>query len=351
MIPHLTVRCQPFHVQWPREGAAGAGKDAMEHVRLGRSGLRVSRLCLGTMNFGNFTPEDESRAIMNRALERGVDFFDTADVYGGEAGRGATEEILGRWFAESPARRDAVVLATKVYGKMGEGPNDGRLSAFHIRAACEASLRRLRTDRIDLYQMHHVDRDTPWEEIWQAMDLLVQQGKVLYVGSSNFAAWHIAEANAAARARGSLGIVSEQSIYNLRNRVVELEVMPACRALGVAVIPWAPLGGGFLCGALAEAKTGRRTREPLRKSVERLRPQLERYENLCRELGRAPAEVALAWVLANPGVTSPIVGPRTLGQLEESLAAASHPLPAEAAAKLDAIWPGPGGAAPEAYAW
>lgn len=333
------------------EGASRAGKDPMEHLRLGRSGLRVSRLCLGTMNFGNYTPEGESRAIMNRALELGIRFFDTADVYGGEAGRGATEEILGRWFAEAPARRDEVVLATKVYGRMGEGPNDGRLSAYHIRAACEASLRRLRTDRIDLYQMHHVDRETPWEEIWQAMDLLVQQGKVLYVGSSNFAAWHIAVANAAARERGSLGLVSEQSIYNLRNRTVELEVLPACRELGVAVVPWAPLGGGLLCGALEAAKAGRRTREPLRKSAERLRPQLERYESLCRELGREPADVALAWVMANPAVTAPIVGPRTLAQLEANAASASRALEPEALAKLDAVWPGPGGPAPEAYAW
>lgn len=330
----------------------------MDHVRLGRSGLRVSRLCLGTMNFGNFTPEEESRAIMDRALEAGINFFDTADVYGGEAGRGVTEEILGRWLAQGGGRRDGLVLATKVYGKMGEGPNDGRLSAYHIRSACEASLRRLRTDRIDLYQMHHVDRDTSWEEIWQAMDVLVQQGKVLYAGSSNFAAWHIVQANAAARERGSLGLVSEQSIYSLRNRAVELEVIPACQGSGVAVLPWAPLGGGILCGVLddrfgliQEAKTGRRTREPLRKSVEKLRPQLESYERFCRELGRAPADVALAWVLANPGVTSPIVGPRTLQQLEENLAAASLALAPDALAKLDAIWPGPGGPAPEAYAW
>src|SRR5881296_3372849 len=201
----------------------------MEYAHLGRSGLRVSRLCLGTMNFGPQTTEADSFAIMNRAHELGINFFDTADVYGWKTGEGVTEQILGRWFAQGGGRRDRTVLATKVYGKMGEWPNESRLSALHIRRACEGSLRRLQTDRIDLFQMHHVDRDTPWEEIWQAMETLVQQGKVLYVGSSNFAGWHIAQANEAARIRHFMGLVSEQSLYNLARRTVELEVVPACQ--------------------------------------------------------------------------------------------------------------------------
>src|SRR5438876_8693069 len=198
----------------------------MDHVRLGQSGLRVSRLCLGTMNFGPLTSESDSFAIMGRALELGIVFFDTADVYGWRTGEGVTEQIIGRWLAQGGGRRDRIVLATKVYGTMGPGPNDRRLSAYHIRRACEESLRRLQTDHLDLYQMHHVDRGTPWEEIWQAMDLLVGQGKVVYVGSSNFAGWHIVAANEAAKRRNSFGLVSEQSFYNLKTRTIELEVVP-----------------------------------------------------------------------------------------------------------------------------
>src|SRR5881409_757061 len=230
----------------------------MDYVHLGQSGLRVSRLCLGTMNFGPLTSESDSFAIMDRALELGIVFFDTADVYGWRTGEGVTEQIIGRWLAQGGGRRERIVLATKVYGRMGPGPNDGRLSAYHIRQACEGSLRRLRTDHIDLYQMHHIDRDTPWDELWQAMELLVQQGKVLYVGSSNFAGWHIALAQAAATARHFLGLVSEQSLYNLAARTVELEVLPACRALGLGVIPWSPLAGGLLGGALEQVAAGRR---------------------------------------------------------------------------------------------
>src|SRR5438270_10780300 len=192
---------------------------------------------------------------------------------------------------------------------MSEWPNRSRLSARHIRDACEASLRRLQTDHIDLYQMHHVDRDTPWDEIWQAMELLVAQGKVIYVGSSNFAGWHIAAGNEAARRRGSLGLVSEQSLYNLAARTVELEVLPACQAYGVGLIPWSPLGGGFLGGALQKLSEGRRASEGMQRRVEKNRAQLEAYEALCRELGEAPADVALAWLLRNSVVTAPIIGP------------------------------------------
>ena len=229
----------------------------MEHTHLGRTGLLVSRLCLGTMNFGPETSEEDSGVIMDRALDEDINFFDTANVYGWKKGEGVTEQILGRWFAKGGGRRDKVVLATKAFGSMGDWPNENKLSALNIRRACEASLQRMQTDHIDLYQMHHVDRDTPWDEIWQAMDLLVQQGKVLYVGSSNFAGWHIAKANETARARHSLGLVSEQSLYNLAERSIELEVLPACRDYGLGVIPWSPLLGGLLGGALRKAREGR----------------------------------------------------------------------------------------------
>ncbi len=323
----------------------------MQYVHLGRTGLRVSRLCLGTMNFGPLTSEGDSFALMDRAREAGINFFDTANVYGWRRGEGVTEQIIGRWLAQGGGRRESIVLATKVYAAMGEGPNDSRLSAYHIRRACDESLRRLQTDRIDLYQMHHVDRETPWDEIWQAMEQLVAAGKVVYVGSSNFAGWQIAQANARAAARHFLGLVSEQSLYNLSARTVELEVLPACRAHGVGVIPWSPLAGGLLGGALQKAKEGRRASERLQKSVEKYRAQLETYEGLCRELGESPADVALAWLLANPAVTAPIIGPRTMEQLTGSLRALEITLSAEQLARLDRIWPGPGGEAPEAYAW
>ncbi len=315
--------------------------------RLGRTGLRVSPLCLGTMNFGTATEEPEAHAIMDRALELGLNFFDTANTYGG----GRTEEIVGRWLRGGAGRRDRVVLATKVYGGRDPWPNTSRLSARHIRAACEASLRRLQTDHIDLYQMHHVDRDTPWEEIWQAMDLLVAQGKVIYVGSSNFAAWHIVQANEHAHRRGSLGIVSEQSLYNLNARMVELEVLPACLASGVGVLPWSPLAGGLLGGALHEVGQGRRSSERQQAAIQANRSKLEAWEAFCAELGAPPAAVALAWLLANPAVTAPIVGPRTRDQLDGAMGALEVELGQRELEALDRIFPGPGGPAPEAYAW
>jgi aryl-alcohol dehydrogenase-like predicted oxidoreductase len=323
----------------------------MELTHLGRTGLLVSRLCLGTMNFGPETSEEDSFAIMDRALDEGINFFDTANVYGWKKGEGVTEQILGRWFAKGGGRRDKVVLATKVYGSMGDWPNQSRLSALSIRRACEGSLRRMQTDHIDLYQMHHVDRDTPWDELWQAMDLLVQQGKVLYVGSSNFAGWHIAQANEAARARGSLGLVSEQSLYNLATREIALEVLPACRDYGVGVIPWSPLFGGLLGGALRKAQEGRAAGEQQRQRLEDHRRQVEEYEAFCDELGERPADVALAWLLRQPGVTAPITGPRAMEQFEQSLRALEVDLDDKALERLDQIWPGPGGPAPEAYAW
>lgn len=299
------------------------------------------------MNFGPRTSEADSFTIMDRALDVGINFFDTANRYGATE----TESIIGRWFAQGGQRRDKVILATKVFGAMSEWPNMSRLSARHIRDACDASLRRLQTDHIDLYQMHHVDRDTPWDEIWQAMDLLVAQGKVIYVGSSNFAAWNIVEAVEAARRRSSLGLVSEQSLYNLTARTVELEVIPASKAYGVGILPWSPLGGGLLGGVLDGATEGRRADERLQRRIEALRPQLEAWEKLCADLGERPADVALAWLLANPGVTAPIIGPRTLEQFTDSLRALDVHLDADTLASLDKIFPGPGGQAPEAYAW
>jgi aryl-alcohol dehydrogenase-like predicted oxidoreductase len=287
----------------------------MEYVNLGRTGLKVSRLCLGTMNFGPLTDEASSFAIMDRALDLGINFFDTANVYGWKLGEGITENIIGRWLAQG-GRREKIVLATKVFGRMGEAPNERRLSAYHIRRACEDSLVRLRTDHIDLYQMHHIDRETPWEEIWQAMELLVQQGKVLYIGSSNFAALHIAQAQCAAKERHFMGLVSEQSLYNLNARMIELEVIPACRAFGLGLIPWSPLAGGLLGGVLEKQEQGRRNSERLQDAVEKHRSQIEAYESLCREIGERPADVALAWMLHNPVVTSPIIGPRTIEQLD-----------------------------------
>ena len=323
----------------------------MQYSQLGRTGLQVSRLCLGTMNFGPQTTEEDSYRIMDRALERGINFFDTANVYGWKLGEGVTEQIVGRWWAQGGGRRDKVVLATKVFGKMGEWPNESRLSALHIRKACEGSLRRLQTDYIDLYQMHHVDRNTPWEEIWQAMEVLVQQGKVLYVGSSNFAGWHITQANEAAKQRHFLGLVSEQSLYNLLDRMIELEVIPACEHYGLGVIPWSPLAAGILGGALQKANEGRRAQPRNQERIEKHRAQLEAYEGLCAEMGESPANVALAWLLSNPVVTAPIIGPRTLEQLDETLRTLDINLSDEVKQRLDSIFPGPGGTAPEAYAW
>ncbi len=323
----------------------------MEYTHLGRTGAMVSRLCLGTMNFGPQTSEAESHTIMERALDAGVNLLDTANGYGRPIKPGLTEEIIGRWFAQGGGRREKVVLATKVYGTMGDWPNEGRLSALHIRQSCEDSLRRLQTDHIDLYQMHHIDRDTPWDEIWQAMDNLVKAGKVIYVGSSNFAAWNIVQANETAGQRGSLGLVSEQSLYNLNARTIELEVVPACAAYGVGIIPWSPLGGGLLSGVLQEREGGRCSTEHMRGLVEKNRGKLERWEAFCAELGEHPVDVALAWLLANPAVTAPIIGPRTMEQFEGSLRAVEIHLTPDALRQLDEIWPGPGGQAPEAYAW
>lgn len=325
----------------------------MEYVHLGRSGLRVSPLCLGTMNFGPITTEADSWNIMDRAVAAGINFIDTADGYGRPIRPGYTEEIIGRWFAQGDQRRDRVVLATKVYSPMGDGPNDGRLSAKHIREACDASLRRLQTDYIDLYQMHHIDRQTPWDEVWQAIEYLYQAGKILYVGSSNFAGWHIAMAQECAAERHFLGLVCEQSKYNLLTRTAELEVLPACDTYGLGFVPWSPLQGGLLGGVLRKhASGGRRdTDGGVQQGIERHRGQLEEYEALCAEIGEDPAHVALAWLLTNPVVTAPIIGPRLPEQMDNAIRTLEITLSEETLERLDAIFPGPGGPAPEAYAW
>jgi NDP-hexose 2,3-enoyl reductase len=328
----------------------------MEYTNLGRTGLSVSRLCLGTMNFGPQTTEPDSDAIMDRALEHGINFFDTANVYGWKLGEGVTEQIIGRWLAQGGGRRDKVVLATKVHGKMSDWPNDGGLSARHIITACDESLRRLQTDWIDLYQMHHIRREVPWEEIWQAMEILVQQGKVRYVGSSNFAGWHLAAAQESANRRHFLGLVSEQCIYNLLVRHVELEVIPAAQHYGLGIIPWSPLQGGLLSGALRklrEGTAGRTSSGRAAEGIEEHRAALEEFEKLAADLGEDPANVALAWLLAQPGVTAPIIGPRTMDQLDGPLRALEITLSGETLATLDRIFPavGTGGPGPEAWAW
>lgn len=323
----------------------------MEYTHLGRTGLQVSRFCLGTMNFGPRTSEKDSFAIMDKALESGINFIDTANVYGWKTGEGVTEQIVGNWLAQG-GRREKLVIATKVYGRMGQGPNEHHtLSAYHIRRNAEESLRRLKTDHIDLYQMHHVDRTTPWEEIWQAMELLVQQGKVLYVGSSNFAGWHIAQAQEAAKVRNFLGLISEQSLYNLSDRKIELEVIPACLHYGLGLIPYSPLSGGILGGAFGDTHGGRRESEDAKEEIKKKGEALKKYETFCRTLGVEPGAVALAWLLEQPAVTAPIVGPRTMQQIEDNVKAVDLKLDDASLKSLDEIWPGPGGPAPEAYAW
>ncbi|MFG3308500.1 aldo/keto reductase [Streptomyces wuyuanensis] len=329
----------------------------MKYTQLGRTGLKVSRLVLGTMNFGPQTIEADSHTIMDAALGAGLNFFDTANVYGWGENKGRTEEIIGSWFAKGGDRRDKVVLATKVYANMAADgevwPNHDKLSALNIRRAVDASLKRLQTDYIDLYQFHHIDRDTPVEEIWQAIDVLIAQGKILYAGSSNFPGWKIAQTNETARRLGSYGLVSEQCLYNLAERRAEMEVIPAAREYGLGVIPWSPLHGGLLGGVIRkETEGGRRSagRSADALADTSVREKVQAYEDLLDKHGLAPGEVALAWLLTRPGVTGPIVGPRTADQLASALRALELELPEELLKELDAIFPGPG-PSPEAFAW
>ncbi|MDL4815428.1 aldo/keto reductase [Actinomadura opuntiae] len=325
----------------------------MMQVRLGRCGLTVSRLSLGTVNFGGRVEEEDAHRLMDHAVARGVTLIDTADIYGWRVHKGYAEEAIGRWLA-ARGRRDDVVLATKVGNPMSEAPNDRGLSARHIVAACEDSLRRLGTDWIDLYQMHAVDRSVGWDEIWQAMELLVAQGKVRYVGSSNFAGWHLAAAQEAARARHFVGLASEQCVYNLVTRHPELELVPAAEAYGLAVLVWSPLHGGLLGGVLRKLAEGTAVKSAQGRAAAALethRDTLVEYERFCQDLGRDPAEVGLAWVLARPGVTSVVIGPRTPAHVDGALGALDKPLAADELARLDELFPpvGNGGPAPEAW--
>jgi len=322
----------------------------MEYTYLGRSGLQVSKLCLGTMNFGALTPEKEARRIMDKALDVGIIFFDTANVYGGKKGEGITEKIIGKWLTQGGGRRENIVLATKVYGPMGEGVNEKHLSAYHIKKACEDSLTRLKTDHIDLYQMHHVERNTPWDEIWQAMEQLITAGKVIYVGSSNFAGWDIATACETATKRNMIGLVSEQSKYNLVNRKIEREVVPASKYYGVGIIPWSPLEGGLLGGVLKSLGKGRRNSDEIKNKLKNRKDQIEAWKKLCSKIGEEPANAALAWLLHMPGITAPIIGPRTLDQFQKSLRAVEIKFDEEVLKKIDEIFP-PAGEAPQYYAW
>ncbi len=323
----------------------------MEYTHLGRSGLSISRIALGTMNFGSITSEPDSFAIMDSAHEYGINFFDTANRYGGPLGPGATEAIVGRWFAQGGGRREKTVLATKLYGEMSDWPNDGKLSALNIRRALDASLSRLQTDYIDLYQFHHVDRGTPWDEIWQAIEVAIAQGKILYSGSSNFAGWHIGQAQAAAAQRNYIGLSSEQSIYNLLQRDIELEVIPAAQHYGLGVIPWSPLQGGVLGGVLRKDRDGsRRLQGRSAAAVEKNRGQIEAWEDFAAELGHEPGDVALAWLLHQPAVSAPIVGPRIQEHLDAAVRALDVKLDEKALARLDEIFPGYQ-TAPEHYAW
>lgn len=322
----------------------------MQYTHLGRSGLSVSRLCLGTMNFSWTTDQAESFKVMDAAHAKGINFFDTANRYG-RPGPGVTESLIGDWFAQGGGRREKTVLATKLYGAMGEWPNENKLSALNIRRALDASLKRLKTDYVDLYQFHHIDRETPWDEIWQAMEVATQQGKILYAGSSNFAGWHIAKAQGVAANRQYMGLVSEQSIYNLLNRAVELEVLPACLDFGLGVIPWSPLNGGLLGGILKKGNEGQRRLEGRSKeALEKHQPQIEQYEAFCAELGHEPGDVALAWLLHQPAVTCPIIGPRTADHLNAAERAVELKLDESALKRLDEIFPGHK-TAPEDYAW
>jgi aryl-alcohol dehydrogenase-like predicted oxidoreductase len=330
----------------------------MEYTHLGRTGLSVSRLCLGTMNFGPQTEESDSHKIMDAAHDAGINFFDTANVYGRQVSVGKTEEIIGNWFAQGGGRRERTVLATKLYGEMPfEGqpeagwPNSGKLSAVNIRRAIDASLKRLQTDYIDLIQFHHVDRDTPWEEIWQACETAVTQGKITYVGSSNFSGWHIAQAQAAAEKRNFLGLVSEQSFYNLLTRDIEREVVPAAQYYGLGIIPWSPLLGGLLGGVIKKERDGvRRYEGRAKEALEKHRDALTEYENLADELGVAPGDLGLAWTLHRPGITAPIIGPRIQDQLDSAIRAVELKLEQASLDRLDQIFPGYK-TAPEDYAW
>ncbi len=333
----------------------------MTYAKLGRSNLTVSRICLGTMHFGSRNTEKEAFQIMDRALDAGINFFDTANVYGGSAGAGKTEEIIGNWLAQGAGRRERVVLATKVYGVMEKTPfpnEEAGLSAYKVRRHLTDSLRRLRTDHIDLYQAHHIDLRITGEEFWGTFENLVGRGEITYVGTSNFPGWGLAKFQMLAARRGFLGIVSEQGQYNLLNRIPELEVIPAAREFGIGLIPYMPLAGGLL-GGKTKSEPGSRTsvvEAEYRMNVEGNR-QLEEFSAVCRKIGEKEPVVAIAWTLANPVTVSAIVGMRSVENLEGVLRAAELTLDAETMHRLDEIFdinhgrPLQRGEAPKAWAW
>jgi aryl-alcohol dehydrogenase-like predicted oxidoreductase len=298
------------------------------------------------MNFGPHTPTNDAHRILDRAVDAGINLIDTADQYGGSLGVGTTESILGEWLARR-TDRDRLVLATKVHEPMGDGPNDRGLSAAHIRQACDASLTRLGVDHIDLYQLHHLDREASWDEIYAATDRLVAAGKITYLGTSNFPAWVLSAGMERAGIRSTLGPVSEQSLYHLANRTIEMEVIPAAQHYGIGILPWSPLGGGLLAGAASG--TSPRARDA-RDAAPELAARLDAWEQLCADIGHPPATVALSWVRDRPGVVAPIAGVRTEAQLDDALRSLELTLDAEVRSRLDEIFPGPG-PAPEAYAW
>lgn len=323
----------------------------MQYTKLGRTGLWVSRLCLGTMNFGCTTSEKDAFYIMDAALDAGINFFDTANNYGFLTGdQGITETILGKWFAQGGGRREKVVLATKAHEAMGDpndGPNDTPgLSTYKVRRHLEASLKRLGTDHVELHYMHHVDRSVTWNEMWDAYENLFDRGLIDYVGVSNFPAWKIVQAQAAADARHFMGIAVDQEKYNLNVRMPELEVIPACQELGIGVVAWSPLEGGLLSGK-GEATLRRANNKD---NYVKYAAKLAAFSDLCRQAGIPEAEAAQGWLLTRPGLTAPIIGVRTIEQLNSCLNVLDRKLSDDFLAELDKIFPGPG-VAPEAYAW
>lgn len=323
----------------------------MEYRKLGRTGLWVSPLCLGTMNFGAGTDEKEAFYIMDAALDAGINFFDTANNYGFLVGKvGITEEIIGRWFKQGGGRREKTVLATKVHEDMfdnNDGPNTTPgLSAYKIRRHLKKSMERLCTDHVEIYYLHHVDRTVEFGEIFGTMENLRDQGLIDYIGISNFPAWKTAQVQERFQNKNSFGIAVQQEKYSLLTRNIESEVLPACSAYGIGTVAYSPMGGGMLA---CSAEDTLRRRGNKTEAV-RYKAQLEAYSKLCREAGIPERTVALAWLLQKPELTAPIIGPRTPDQLEDSLKALEVTLPEDMLKELDRIFPGPG-VAPESYGW
>ncbi len=314
----------------------------MQYVTLGRTGLKVSRLCLGMMSYGTskwrdwVLDEEDSRPFIRRALELGINFFDTADMYS----RGVSEEVTGRAIRDF-ARRDEVVIATKVYFPMGDKPNQGGLSRKHILEAIDASLRRLGTDYVDLYQIHRWDYETPIEETMEALHDVVRAGKARYLGASSMFAWQFATAQYTAERHGWTRFVSMQNHYNLVYREEEREMIPFCIAQGVGLIPWSPLARGFLAGNRTRDKSGETTRSKSDDYAHAMYYKdsdfaiVDRVAELASRRGVKPMQIALAWILHKPGITSPILGATKMHHLEEAVAALDVTLSAEEMAFLE----------------